>query len=69
MKPVEIEFLMKDNYSFDLLTKQKMERKGLVTAFQKLAKLGGGGGTALMSSHPPAEERAKAMQARLDGNK
>jgi putative metalloprotease len=58
-----------DNYSFDLLTKQKMERKGLVTAFQKLAKLGGGGGNSLMSSHPPSEERAKAMQARLDGNK
>ena len=58
-----------DNYSFDLLTKQKMERKGLVTAFQKLAKLGGGGGNSLMSSHPPSEERAKAMQARLDGKK
>ena len=58
-----------DNYSFDLLTKQKMERKGLVSAFQKLAKLGGGGGNSLMSSHPPSEERAKAMQARLDGSK
>ena len=46
-----------------------MERKGLVTAFQKLAKLGGGGGNSLMSSHPPSEERAKAMQARLDGKK
>ena len=58
-----------DNYSFDLLTKQKMERKGLVTAFQKLAKLGGGGGNSMMSSHPPSEERAKAMQARIDGKK
>ncbi|MCD2166568.1 metalloprotease LoiP [Comamonas koreensis] len=58
-----------DNYSFDLLTKQKMERKGLVTAFQKLAKLSGGGGGSLMDSHPPSEARAKAMQARLDSGK
>ncbi|MEG0922203.1 MAG: M48 family metalloprotease [Comamonas sp.] len=58
-----------DNYSFDLLTKLKMERKGLVTAFQKLAKLGGGGGNSLMSSHPPSESRAQNMQSRLDGKK
>ncbi|QMV75778.1 M48 family metalloprotease [Comamonas piscis] len=58
-----------DNYSFDLLTKQKMERKGLVTAFEKLAKLSGGGGGSLMASHPPSEARAKAMQARLDSGK
>ena len=58
-----------DNYSFDLLTKLGMERKGLVTAFQKLAKLGGGGGNSLMSSHPPSDARAKNMQARLDAKK
>ena len=58
-----------DNYSFDLLTKLGMERKGLVSAFQKLAKLGGGGGNSLMSSHPPSDARAKNMQARLDAKK
>ena len=59
-----------DNYSFDLLTKQKMERKGLVTAFQKLAKLSGGkSGSSMLSSHPPSDERAKNMQARIDGKK
>ena len=59
-----------DNYAFDLLTKQKMERKGLVTAFQKLAKLSGGKtGSSMLSSHPPSDERAKRMQERLDGKK
>ncbi len=59
-----------DNYAFDLLTKQKMERKGLVTAFQKLAKLSGGKtGSSMLSSHPPSEDRAKRMQERLDGKK
>ena len=39
-----------DNYSFDLLTERKLERKGLVSAFDKLAKLdGGGSGSSLMS--------------------
>ena len=60
-----------DDYSFDLLTEKKMNRQGLVTAFQKLAKLSGGssGASSIMSSHPPSEARAKRMQERLDGKK
>jgi metalloprotease len=60
-----------DNYSFDLLTSTKLERKGLVTGFQKLAKLTGdtGGAGSLMSSHPPSSERAANMQRRLDAAK
>jgi putative metalloprotease len=60
-----------DNYSFDLLTERKLERKGLVTSFQKLAKLseGGASGSSIMSSHPPSAERAAAMQRRLDSGK
>jgi putative metalloprotease len=60
-----------DNYSFDLLTSTKLERKGLVTGFQKLAKLTGdtSGAGSLMSSHPPSNERAANMQRRLDGAK
>jgi len=57
-----------DNYSFDLLTERKLERKGLVTAFQKLAKLSGTSSTAssLMSSHPQSADRAANMQKRID---
>lgn len=56
-----------DNYSFDLLTERKLERKGLVSSFQKLAALSSGGsGSSILSSHPPSSERAAAMQKRLD---
>ena len=60
-----------DNYSFDLLTERKLERKGLVTGFQKLAKLNEGkaSGTSMLSSHPPSTDRATAMQKRLDSGK
>ncbi|WP_225785525.1 M48 family metallopeptidase [Xenophilus sp. Marseille-Q4582] len=58
-----------DDYSFDLLTERKLERKGLVTAFEKLAKLSGSSGPSLMSSHPPSSERAARMQKRLDAAK
>lgn len=56
-----------DNYSFDLLTERKLDRKGLVTAFDKLAQLGGSTGSSLMSSHPPSAQRSANMQKRLDG--
>lgn len=56
-----------DDYSFDLLTQLKLPRKGLVTSFQKLAKLSEGKqGDSLLSSHPPSEKRASRMQERLD---
>jgi len=60
-----------DNYSFDLLTERKLERKGLVTAFQKLAKLSGASstGSSLMSSHPQSADRAANMQKRIDSSK
>ena len=54
-----------DNYSFDLLTESKMNREGLVTAFQKLAKLDGGK-SSMLSSHPGSAERAANMQKRLN---
>ena len=60
-----------DSYSFDLLSERKLERKGLVTSFQKLAKLSEGksSSNSLLSSHPPSTERAAAMQKRLDSGK
>lgn len=57
-----------DNYSFDLLTEKKMKREGLVTAFQKLAKLDGGE-SSMFSSHPSSPDRAARMQARIDASK
>jgi putative metalloprotease len=54
-----------DNYSFDLLTQLKLRREGLVTAFQKLAKLDGGK-SSMLSSHPSSAERAANMQKRID---
>lgn len=60
-----------DSYSFDLLGERKLERKGLVTGFQKLAKLSEGksSSNSLLSSHPPSTDRAAAMQKRLDSGK
>ena len=58
-----------DNYSFDLLGERKLDRRGLVTSFQKLAKLSeasAGASNSLLSSHPPSTERAASMQKRLD---
>jgi metalloprotease len=57
-----------DNYSFDLLTQQKLKREGLVTAFQKLAKLDGGK-SSMFSSHPSSADRAQNMQKRIDQKK
>ena len=57
-----------DDYSFDLLTKKKMNRKGLVTAFEKLAKLDGGE-SSMFSSHPSSPARAAHIQERLDAEK
>lgn len=54
-----------DNYSFDLLTRQGLHREGLVTAFQKLAKLDGGK-SSMFSSHPSSAERAANLQKRID---
>jgi len=58
-----------DDYSFDTLTQRKLERKGLVSAFQKLAKLNGSSGSSMLSSHPPSTERAARMQKRIDAGK
>lgn len=53
-----------DNFSFDLLTQRNIPREGLVTAFEKLAKLGGGEGS-MFSSHPGSSDRAANMRTRL----
>lgn len=58
-----------DDYAFDFLTKQKLERKGLVTAFEKLGKLEGGGEHSMLSSHPDSNKRSLHMQERLKASK
>lgn len=57
-----------DDFSFDLLTEKKMNRKGLVTAFQKLAELDGGE-SSMFSSHPSSPDRAARMEKRLQAGK
>lgn len=54
-----------DDYSFKLLTDRKLKRDGLVTAFQKLAKLDGGK-SSMFSSHPSSADRAQNMQRKID---
>ncbi|WP_083384109.1 MULTISPECIES: M48 family metalloprotease [Cupriavidus] len=53
-----------DDYSFDLLSKNKANTRGLVTAFQKLAKLDGGK-SSMFSSHPGSDDRAKHIEDRI----
>lgn len=57
-----------DDYSFDLLTKNKANREALVTAFRKMASLDGGQ-SSMLSTHPGSLERAKHIEARLKGGK
>lgn len=52
-----------DDYSFDLLAAGKFKQLGLVTAFEKLAKLGDS--NSMFSSHPASSDRAKHINERL----
>ncbi|EKT61257.1 M48 family metallopeptidase [Providencia sneebia] len=53
-----------DNFSYDLLKKRGIKTDGLVTSFEKLAKLGGGD-SSMFDSHPPSEERAQNIRERI----
>lgn len=54
-----------DDQSYNMLRKEKLSRAGLVTLFQKLAKLEGPGHS-MFSSHPSSPDRAQHIQARID---
>ncbi|MTW05509.1 M48 family metalloprotease [Pseudoduganella ginsengisoli] len=54
-----------DDQSYDMLRKEKLSRTGLVTLFQKLAKLEGPGHS-MFSSHPSSPDRAQHIQSRID---
>lgn len=56
-----------DDFSFDLLTAGKFKREGLVTAFEKLAKLGDN--NSMLSSHPSSSGRAQHIRERIAAKK
>lgn len=57
-----------DNFSYDLLKKRGVSTAGLVTGFDKLAKLGGGD-SSMFDSHPPSKERADNIRNRIEQDK
>jgi metalloprotease len=57
-----------DDYSFDLLTERKLKREGLVSAFEKLAKVGGDN-RSMLSSHPSSSDRAQHIRDRIAAKK
>jgi putative metalloprotease len=54
-----------DDQSYGILQKEKLSRAGLVTLFQKLAKLEGADHS-MFSSHPSSPDRAQHIQSRID---
>lgn len=56
-----------DDYSYDLLKAGKFKLGGLVTAFEKLAKLGDD--HSMLSSHPSSSERAQRMRDKIAAKK
>ncbi|EMH0747957.1 M48 family metallopeptidase [Proteus mirabilis] len=57
-----------DNFSYDLLKKRGINTLGLVTGFEKLAKLGGSD-SSMFDSHPPSKERADNIRNRIAEDK
>lgn len=57
-----------DNFSYDLLKKRGIKTDGLVSSFDKLAKLGGSE-SSMFDSHPPSVERAQNIRDRIATDK
>ncbi|ATG15712.1 TPA: M48 family metallopeptidase [Providencia alcalifaciens] len=57
-----------DDFSYDLLKKRGVDTKGLVTGFDKLAKLGSKE-TSMFDSHPPSDARAQHIRDRIEADK
>ncbi|MBW6260069.1 peptidase, partial [Pseudomonas aeruginosa] len=51
-------------FSYELLKKRGVNTQGLVTAFEKLAKLGGGD-SSMFDSHPGSQARADHIRQRI----
>ncbi len=58
-----------DDYSFDLLKKRGVNPNGLVTSFEKLAKLEGSHQSSMFDSHPSSESRAQHIKDRIAAGK
>lgn len=58
-----------DDYSFDLLKKRGINPNGLVTSFEKLAKLEGSHQSSMFDSHPASEARAQHIKERIAAEK
>lgn len=58
-----------DDYSFDLLKKRGINPNGLVTSFEKLAKLEGGHQSSMFDSHPASAARAEHIKERIAAGK
>ncbi|WP_026042707.1 M48 family metallopeptidase [Pantoea sp. A4] len=60
-----------DDYSYDLLKKRGINPNGLVTSFEKLAKLEQGQQSSMFDDHPASAERAQHIRDRIkaDGGK
>lgn len=58
-----------DDYSYDLLKKRNINPEGLVTSFEKLAKLQGASQSSMFDSHPASEARAQHIRERIAADK
>ena len=54
-----------DDYSYDLMKKRNINPMGLVTSFEKLAKLEQGRQSSMFDSHPASEARAEHIRERI----
>jgi putative metalloprotease len=58
-----------DDYSFDLLKQRGIDPNGLVTSFEKLAKMEAGRQSSMFDDHPASEARAQHIRERIAAGK
>jgi predicted Zn-dependent protease len=54
-----------DDYALNFMAPKGYDREACATAMYKLATMGGGGGIALLQTHPDPAKRAKRMRAKI----
>jgi putative metalloprotease len=54
-----------DDYALGFMSRRKYDRKACVSALEKLDKMGGGGDTSWLSTHPSPKERAARMRTQI----
>ncbi|WP_114194619.1 M48 family metallopeptidase [Edaphovirga cremea] len=58
-----------DDFSFDLMKKRGINPSGLVTSFEKLAKMDAGRESSMFDSHPASQARADHIKERIAAGK